>query len=185
MRSLIQPPAGWGIAYLDWCQQEHGIAAVLSGDEVMQAAYLSGDPYLEFAKQAGAVPADATKRTHNNEREQDSRAAGLGVLSFQSSLCAMANAIVGSREAGVPVDDLPIVVMRDTIRGDDHTVAAARLDGHWLMLGNMRKAMIEDGYVRNYLPLFVIDQSGVMKYSEPPLLAGARSRTVDRAEPCD
>jgi hypothetical protein len=71
LRSLIQPPAGWGIAYLDWCQQEHGIAAVLSGDEVMQAAYLSGDPYLEFAKQAGAVPADATKRTHNNEREQD------------------------------------------------------------------------------------------------------------------
>ena len=30
----------------------------------MQAAYLSGDPYLEFAKQAGAVPADATKQSH-------------------------------------------------------------------------------------------------------------------------
>ena len=42
---------------------------VLSGDEAMQAAYLSGDPYLEFAKQAGAVPADATKKTHNAERE--------------------------------------------------------------------------------------------------------------------
>ena len=27
----------------------------------MQAAYLSGDPYLAFAKQAGAAPADATK----------------------------------------------------------------------------------------------------------------------------
>ena len=94
----------------------------------------------------------------------------------------MANALVGLREAGVPVDDLPIVVMRDTIRGEDHAVAAARLDGHWLMLGNMRVAMIEDGYVRN---LFVIDQSGVMKYSEPPPLAGARSRTVDGAEPCD
>jgi hypothetical protein len=33
---------------------------VLSGDEAMQAAYLSGDPYLEFAKQAGAVPPDAS-----------------------------------------------------------------------------------------------------------------------------
>src|SRR6478736_6663255 len=71
LRSLIQPPAGWGIACLDWCQQEHGIAAVLSGDEVMQAAYLSGHPYLEFAKQAGAVPADATKKSHNSQREQD------------------------------------------------------------------------------------------------------------------
>lgn len=70
LRSLIQPPEGWGVAYLDWSQQEHGIAAVLSGDEAMQDAYLSGDPYLEFAKQAGAVPADATKKTHNAEREQ-------------------------------------------------------------------------------------------------------------------
>jgi DNA polymerase family A len=69
LRCLIQPPPGWGVAYLDWSQQEHGIAAVLSGDQAMQAAYLSGDPYLEFAKQAGAVPADATKKTHNVERE--------------------------------------------------------------------------------------------------------------------
>jgi hypothetical protein len=59
LRSLIRPPEGYGIAYIDWCQQEHGIAAVLSGDPDMQAAYLSGDPYFEFARQAGAVPADA------------------------------------------------------------------------------------------------------------------------------
>jgi hypothetical protein len=69
LRALIQPPPGYGIAYIDWSQQEHGIAAALSGDEAMQAAYLSGDPYLEFAKQAGAVPADATKKSHNIERE--------------------------------------------------------------------------------------------------------------------
>jgi DNA polymerase I-like protein with 3'-5' exonuclease and polymerase domains len=30
---------------------------------------LSGDPYLAFAKQAGAVPADATKTTHGATRE--------------------------------------------------------------------------------------------------------------------
>jgi len=69
LRSLIQPPEGWGVAYIDWSQQEHGIAAVLSGDSAKQAAYASGDPYLEFAKQAGAVPADATKKSHNAERE--------------------------------------------------------------------------------------------------------------------
>ena len=28
-----------------------------------------GDPYLAFAKQAGAVPADATKQSHGPERE--------------------------------------------------------------------------------------------------------------------
>ena len=36
----------------------------------MRGAYASGDPYLAFAKQAGAVPADATKKTHGPQREQ-------------------------------------------------------------------------------------------------------------------
>jgi DNA polymerase I-like protein with 3'-5' exonuclease and polymerase domains len=69
LRGLIQPPPGYGVAYIDWSQQEFGIAAVLSGDAAMQAAYLSGDPYLTLAKQAGAVPADATKETHGAQRE--------------------------------------------------------------------------------------------------------------------
>jgi DNA polymerase-1 len=54
LRGLIQPPPGHGVVYVDWSQQEFGIAAALSSDPDMQAAYLSGDPYLEFAKQAGA-----------------------------------------------------------------------------------------------------------------------------------
>lgn len=69
LRSLIKPPPGLGIAYIDWSQQEFGIAAALSGDRAMQDAYLSGDPYLAFAKQAGAVPEDATKQTHGPKRE--------------------------------------------------------------------------------------------------------------------
>jgi hypothetical protein len=69
LRSLIKPPVGFGIAYIDWSQQEFGIAAALSGDCAMQAAYQSGDPYLAFAKQANAVPEDATKETHGPTRE--------------------------------------------------------------------------------------------------------------------
>ena len=69
LRGLIKPPPGYAIAYLDWKQQEFGIAAALSGDEAMLAAYQSGDPYLAFAKQAGAVPADATKETHGTQRD--------------------------------------------------------------------------------------------------------------------
>jgi hypothetical protein len=69
LRSLIKPPPGYGLAYVDWSQQEFGIAAALSGDRTMQAAYLSGDPYLAFAKQANAVPADATKSSHGPIRE--------------------------------------------------------------------------------------------------------------------
>lgn len=69
LRGLIKPPVGHGIAYVDWEQQEFGIGAALSGDAQMQQAYASGDPYLAFAKQAGAVPSDATKVAHRKQRE--------------------------------------------------------------------------------------------------------------------
>jgi DNA polymerase I-like protein with 3'-5' exonuclease and polymerase domains len=69
LRGLIRPPPGHAIAYVDWKQQEFGIAAALSGDTAMQAAYRTGDPYLAFAKQAGAVPLDAVKETHSSQRE--------------------------------------------------------------------------------------------------------------------
>ena len=68
LRGLIQPVPGTGLAYVDWSQQEFGIAAALSGDVKMQAAYASGDPYLAFAVQAGAVPATATAQSHPRER---------------------------------------------------------------------------------------------------------------------
>ncbi|MDR3490027.1 MAG: transglutaminase-like cysteine peptidase [Bradyrhizobium sp.] len=79
---------------------------------------------------------------------------------------------VALRLAGVAPGDLRIVIMHDTIRGEDHAVAAARLDGHWLTLDNRRMAMIEDAQVRNYRPTFVIDQYGIMQYVDAPLLAG-------------
>lgn len=69
MRSLVRPASGTAVAMVDWEQQEFAIAAALSGDGAMQAAYLSGDPYLSFAKMAGAAPADATKKTHHDVRE--------------------------------------------------------------------------------------------------------------------
>jgi DNA polymerase-1 len=69
LRGLIKPPPGYGIAQIDWSQQEFGIAAALSGDVAMQDAYRSGDPYLAFGKQAGVIPTDATKKTHGDQRQ--------------------------------------------------------------------------------------------------------------------
>ena len=69
LRGLIKPPEGQAVAYIDWKQQEFGIAAALSRDPAMLAAYSSGDPYLEFAKQAGLVPETATKQSHPEERK--------------------------------------------------------------------------------------------------------------------
>jgi hypothetical protein len=87
LRGLIKPPKGMALAYLDYEQQEFGIAAALSGDQAMQEAYRSGDPYLAFAKQAGAVPPNATKATHRDERERFKHCAlgvqyGMGAVSL-------------------------------------------------------------------------------------------------------
>jgi DNA polymerase-1 len=68
LRSLIKPTEGRAVAYVDWSQQEFGIAAAFSNDANMLMAYRSGDPYLAFAKQAGAVPEHATKQSHKRQR---------------------------------------------------------------------------------------------------------------------
>ena len=70
LRCLIRPPPGHGLAYLDWSGQEIAIAAALSGDLLLMEAYRSGDPYITFARQVGAVPEAATKATHGFERER-------------------------------------------------------------------------------------------------------------------
>ena len=69
LRSLIQPAPGMAVAYIDYSQQEFGIAAALSGDTNMAAAYRSGDPYLAFGKQAGVIPPEGTKATHKPQRD--------------------------------------------------------------------------------------------------------------------
>jgi|CXWL01.1.fsa_nt_gi hypothetical protein len=70
MRKLIRPVPGMALAYLDWVQQEFGVAAILSGDPAMLAAYQSGDTYIAFGQQAGVIPPGATKHSHPVEREK-------------------------------------------------------------------------------------------------------------------
>ena len=62
LRCLIKPPKGYTIVAIDYASQEFAIAAVMSHDKNMIAAYMSGDPYLYFAKKAGAVPVDANPK---------------------------------------------------------------------------------------------------------------------------
>lgn len=88
---------------------------------------------------------------------------------------------IALQRAGISPDDLRIVIMRDTIRGEDHAVAAARLDGQWLTLDNRRMAMIEDAQVRNYRPTFVIDRDGVKRYQEAPMPVLADRSLVSKA----
>lgn len=72
------------------------------------------------------------------------------------------------RLAGIAAEDLRIVVVRDARAGEEHAVAAAKLDGRWLMLDNRRMAMVEDDAARSYQPLFTLYQSAVLKYVDEP-----------------
>ena len=69
LRGLIKPSPGHAVAYVDWSNQEFGIAAKLSGDNKMLEAYQSGDPYLAFGKQCGKLPRYATKSSHTDARQ--------------------------------------------------------------------------------------------------------------------
>ncbi|WP_157054146.1 DNA polymerase [Ruegeria sp. 6PALISEP08] len=68
IRHLIVPPERQAIAYLDWRSQEIAIAAGLSGDPQMRAAYAT-DPYLSFAISIGLAPQGATRQTHGTVRD--------------------------------------------------------------------------------------------------------------------
>lgn len=79
MRALVEPAEGYFLAGIDYGQQEFFIAALLSEDENMIEAYLSGDPYLYMAKRAGTIPEDGTKDTHSRERDL-MKSTTLGIL---------------------------------------------------------------------------------------------------------
>jgi hypothetical protein len=130
IRGLIKPPSGHAVAYIDWSQQEFGIAAALSGDAAMLDAYRSGDPYLAFAKQAGAVPQDATKATHAGPRELFKQC----VLAVQYGMEAESLALrIGQ----------PPVVARDLLRAHRETYRA-----FW----NWSDAAVDFAMLKGFLP---------------------------------
>ncbi|MET0219736.1 MAG: transglutaminase-like cysteine peptidase [Tardiphaga sp.] len=89
---------------------------------------------------------------------------------------------VALRAAGVAVRDLRLVIMRDTLRHEDHAMASVRLDGRWWLLDNRRMAMVEDVQLSNHQPLFVLDAGGVRHYRDASVMAGAQIRMPEPAE---
>ena len=69
MRSLVQPKPGMALGGIDYGSQEYFIQAIKSACHRMVSAYLSGDVYLAFAKDANIVPKDATKESHKVDRD--------------------------------------------------------------------------------------------------------------------
>ena len=87
---------------------------------------------------------------------------------------------VALKEAGIAAEDVKLVIVRDLAAGGEHAVVAVRLDGHWLVLDNRWLRLVEDSYIRQMAPLFVLDQSGVRKVV-PARSADARSDHIGTA----
>jgi predicted transglutaminase-like cysteine proteinase len=82
---------------------------------------------------------------------------------------------VALREAGLPLNEMRLVLVRDRAVRQDHAVLAARLDGRWLILDNRRSELMEDADASTLTPLFAINHGGVYLFAAPyakrPLLA--------------
>jgi predicted transglutaminase-like cysteine proteinase len=72
------------------------------------------------------------------------------------------------REAGMPADDLRIVVVHDVRRGIDHAVAVAYVQGEALMLDNQSQAVVPTWSVRDYWPYYSINEQGWWRHHQLP-----------------
>ncbi len=70
---------------------------------------------------------------------------------------------VALREAGLGNEDLRLLIVRDAKLREDHAVVAAHLDGRWLVLDNRRLVLLEDMQLKQYAPMFEIDDEGVKR----------------------
>ena len=74
---------------------------------------------------------------------------------------------VALREAGLPQEDMRLVLVRDRSVRQDHAVLAARLGDRWLILDNRQAGLIEDQDAVHFMPLFAINHDGVHLFAAP------------------
>jgi predicted transglutaminase-like cysteine proteinase len=74
-------------------------------------------------------------------------------------------------QAGLSHDDVKIVILRNLLPKEDHAAVAARVDGQWLILDNLRLALVRDTKMVGSIPEFVLDEDGTRRFI-PPNRAG-------------
>jgi predicted transglutaminase-like cysteine proteinase len=67
-------------------------------------------------------------------------------------------------EAGISPENLRLVIVRDTLRSEDHAIVVARLDGQWLAMDNRNLAIVADTQLTAYAPLFLLQSDGARRY---------------------
>jgi predicted transglutaminase-like cysteine proteinase len=67
-------------------------------------------------------------------------------------------------DAGIPGDDVKIVILKNTFPREEHAVVAVRADGEWLILDNRTLTLVRDVDLIRAIPEFVLDQAGVRRF---------------------
>jgi predicted transglutaminase-like cysteine proteinase len=68
-------------------------------------------------------------------------------------------------EAGIPKDDVKIVILKNILPNEIHATVAARVDGQWLILDNRTLTLVRDEDVRRAIPVFMLDHEGVKRFN--------------------
>jgi predicted transglutaminase-like cysteine proteinase len=68
-------------------------------------------------------------------------------------------------QAGIPRDDVKIVILKNLFPHENHAAVATRVDGQWLILDNRTLTLVRDIDVTRAIPEFVLDHEGVRRFS--------------------
>ena len=74
---------------------------------------------------------------------------------------------VALRQAGVAEKDLRVLLVKDRSVHLDHAVLAARDEGHWVILDNRWSRLTDDNELRQFVPLFALNQEGAKMFAAP------------------
>jgi predicted transglutaminase-like cysteine proteinase len=80
-------------------------------------------------------------------------------------------------EAGVSRNDVKIVILKNRFPNEYHAVAAARVNGEWLILDNRTLTLVRDLDLTRAIPVFLLDHQGVRRFNRSP----QRGRTASRS----
>jgi predicted transglutaminase-like cysteine proteinase len=68
-------------------------------------------------------------------------------------------------EAGIPRDDVKIVILKNFFPNEVHAAVATHVDGQWLILDNRTLTVVRDTDVTRAVPEFVLDHEGVKRFN--------------------
>jgi predicted transglutaminase-like cysteine proteinase len=67
--------------------------------------------------------------------------------------------------AGILPAHVRLIIVHNNARNEDHMVVSVYDDGQWLLLDNLTMLLLRDTDRKDYLPMFVMDETGVRRLS--------------------